>query len=182
MYEIYFKDIKVPKGGEYFWIKLLKNNAGKEYFLHTSGIVGVRYKNGKERMLKSWLNSNGDAMVRVSTKQYKLKNLVAKAVFLYYKKGLAVLHKDRNAMNCDYKNLIVTTPSKLGKATGHLANKSMPVKAFIGGEWCRFRSVRQGAKALGWSYQTLLDYLNGKHKNAFLEKHKVEYIKKEVAI
>lgn len=166
----YFKDVKVPRAGEYFWKLIEKTETGKEYYLHTSGIVAVHYKNGKERVLTPCMSSTQKkAMIKIGTKSRILKHLVAQAVYPAYKKGTPVLCRDRNEMNCDYKNLIITSKSHLGKLTGHLSGKGKPVRVYINDKWQVCRSARAAAKVLNCSYQTVLDALKGRVKKSCLE-------------
>lgn len=168
---LYFADIKVPKSGKnadgYYWAHVYTNAEGKAYYVHTSGIVAVRYKHGKERILTPYLH-NGKLCVKVD-KLRPIKHLVAAAALSGYRKGMPVIQRDRNPLNCDYKNLVLIPPEKLGAVTGHLAGKAKPVRAYVEGSWKTFRSVRQCAIAIHCSYQTVLDYINGAVKNSVCE-------------
>lgn len=112
----------------------------------------------------------GKMAVKINRKEYILKHLVAKAFIDGYKKGLSVTHKDGNFKNCAVDNLVVFTKEELGKLTGG-DSKRKPVIA-NGNE---YYSVRDCAKSLNCSYQTLLDYLSGKVKNSVLSGVDVKY-------
>jgi len=178
-----FKDIKVPSGDEYLWQKIKTTATGKTYYIHTSGIVAVKGKTGKEWMLQRYMHRK-DLACKIDNKMIKVKNLVAAAVFQSYKKGKPVICKDRNSENCDYKNLVVLDNRSLGKLTGHLSRSQKVLVITPDGDRELHRSVRAAGKALNCSYQTVLDYISGKVKNSVLSGYVIYYTsltKKELA-
>ena len=157
--EKYFSQFKLPKRNWHWWHLIKETNSGKLYYIHTSGHVAVRYKNGKEKLLTSYFHKKY-AMVKIQDKAYKLKNLVAMEVFPQYRKGMNVINIDGNPLNCDFYNLKLISKSELGKLTGGLS-RSQEIQ--IGK--ASFPSVRQASKSLFVSHQTLLDFLKtGKSK------------------
>ena len=138
------------------------------------------YENGKvtrtaKRSLKEihvavYLNK-GRATIKAGQKEFALKHIVAQCFIKKYKKGLCVICCDGNELNCAVKNLLVCDKRFLGKRTGYLGRAK---KIEING--VQYRSVREGAKALFCSHQTLLDYINRKNKNSVLKGVKVRYV------
>lgn len=171
---IYFKDIKVPSGNEYFWEKVLTNEYGKTWYIHTSGTVAVKYKYGKEKQLKPFINKK-DLRVKIAGRDYKVKNLVAAAVYQNYKKGMSVICKDRNQANCDYNNLFVISNRQLGRMTGHMSKSKKVVIVMSDGSFEFYRSVREVAKALYVSYQTVLNYIGGNVVNSVLSGYIIKF-------
>lgn len=142
-----------------------ETKTGKLYYIHTSGVVGVVYKNGKEVLLRGALFHNKDLVIKIEGKQMKVKNLVAREVFNGYVEGVhSVVLKDGNPRNCDCYNMRIYTKQELGRATGSKSKKSQPV--IIDG--VKYSSVRAAAKELFVSYQTILDYLSNKYKKSVL--------------
>lgn len=152
---IYFRQFKLPHRSEHFFHLIHETKEGKLYFIHTSGVLAVKYKNGKERLIKGTLNNRGHLVVKIEGKTYKIKNLVAAETINGYKAGMSVIMKDGNPTNCDCYNLKVLTPKQLGTATGGLTNKSQ--KVMINGKI--YNSIRQAALSIYVSPQSLSEYL-----------------------
>lgn len=143
---------------------------GKKYIykIGTDGtIIKAGRKTYKESMATPYLK-HGKLTVKVNNREFVLKHLVAKAFIKSYKKGLSVIHKDGNFRNCAADNLIVMTKQELGRLTGGESRRQAVV---VDGE--KHYSIRAAAKALHCSYQTLLDYMDGKVKNSVLNGTKV---------
>lgn len=172
MSSVLFTKIKVPNRPEHFWHRIATSLSGKEYYVHTSGIVAVRYKNGKERLLSTYVKHNKDLVVKIINKEYKVKNLVAAEVFSKYRKGVNVIFKDGNFRNCDCYNLQIISKKLLGQRTGILAGRNTKIK--INNEV--YPSIRAAAKALYVSYQTLIDYLNTGRSSVIDASLKIEKI------
>lgn len=171
-----FSQIKVPRGLEYYWSKILTNENGKTWYIHTSGAVAIKYKNGKERQLHPFLRRE-KLYVKVNNKDTLVKCLVAAAVSNQYAKGIPVIHKDRNPANCDYRNLILISKKTLGQRTGHLSTSKKVLVTYPDGRRKIYRSVRECAKALYCSYQTVLDYFSGRSRNSILSDYVIVYTK-----
>jgi hypothetical protein len=71
---------------------------------------------------------------------------------------------DGNPLNCSADNLIIISKSEHGKRTGHLSRSQKIIANGV-----EYMSVRACAKALFVSYQTLLDYINGKYSHSVLD-------------
>lgn len=158
---LYFRQFKFPHRPEHFLHLIHETKDGKLYYIHTSGVLAVKYKNGKERLIKGTLNNRGHMVVKIEGKTYKLKNLVAAETINGYKPGMPIVMKDGNPRNCDCYNLKMLTPKQLGVKTGGTTKKS--IKVSINGKI--YNSIRQAAKSIYVSPQTLSDYLHtGKSK------------------
>lgn len=133
------------------------------------------------RMLKSTYKEEsvavylrrGKAFVKINGKEYLAKRIVAKCFFPEFRESLSVVCKDGNELNLSLNNLRLISPYDLGKETG-AKSKSQPI--IFDGK--RYGSVREAARCEYVSYQTILDYLNGKSKNGVLAGHKIKYVKK----
>jgi hypothetical protein len=137
------------------------------YCVYENGTVTrTAKKSVKETKVKPYLKKGGGRnraylMVKVNYKEYKVKALVAKYFCYGYKKGISVICADGNQRNCKAENLILCTQKEVGEEYGHLS-KSMPIVVKKDGEEKQYRSMRQAAKALFVSYQTVFNYMNGK--------------------
>ncbi|MBR2385690.1 hypothetical protein IKA92_07385 [bacterium] len=171
MSSVVFTQIKVPKRPEHFWHRIAISPSGREYYVHTSGIVAVKYKNGKEKVLSAF-ERDGDLFVKIINKDYKVKHLVAAEVFSKYRKGTNVIFKDGNFRNCDCYNLQIISKKLLGQRTGILAGRNTKIR--INNEV--YPSIRAAAKALYVSYQTLIDYLNTGRSSVIDTSLKIEKI------
>ena len=78
---------------------------------------------------------------------------------------------DGNELNCNITNLKIVDKREVAKVTGPMSQSQVVVVQEYKKEPIEYRSVRQAAKALYVSYQTLLDYLKGKYKNSVLKKY-----------
>jgi len=106
---------------------------------------------------------HGNLAIKIASKEYYVKHLVAQAFISGYKKGDSVVLKDSNASNCELGNLLVFKKSELGRITGG-DSRRRPVIA----DGVEYYSVRDCARRLHCSYQTVLDYLSGGVKNSVL--------------
>lgn len=136
------------------------------YYVSDTGVIW-NARLGKE--VAQFQKNNGHWVVKVvydgKSKEVKVSRLVAET-WLNLKNGQSVAHKNRNKKNNDISNLIVTSKSSLGKATGHLS-KAKKVALYIDGIQAKvYRSIRQAALDNGVSYQTINDYLEGKVKKS----------------
>jgi hypothetical protein len=189
---LFFKSIKVPSGKNYYWMPIAAENkggrsCGYRYYIHTSGAVAVRYANGKERKLTPYLRRSARGnqkrgskkkeilTVKIFGKENAIKHLVAAALTKKYTKGSNVVCKDGNEANCDYKNLVLIGKRTLGRETGFLSKSKKVLVTFPDDSRQIFRSVRECAKALFCSYQTVSDYINGKSKKSVLSDYSIAY-------
>lgn len=91
---------------------------------------------------------------------------------------LGVVCIDRDEMNCAADNLCVMTAKRLGRLTGHKARgEAVVVRDKRTGEIKKYRSIRRAAVGLCCSYQTMLDYMNGKVKNSVLNDYQIKKIR-----
>ena len=133
---------------------------------------GVVIKTSKKRFMQSRVKpylKRGHATVKIAGKEVTLKNLVAKHFVNGYREGACVETLDGNPYNCATGNLRLRTRSEHGKRSGF---KSRAQKVVANG--IEYRSIRQAAKGLHVSYQTLLDYMAGKTKRSVLRGTEIE--------
>lgn len=169
-----FQDFKLPHKSNHFWHLFHTTEKGISYYIHTSGVVGVKYKSGKEKLLKGFIAKN-HLYVKIEGKAVKVKNLVAREIFKEYRWGIdSVVLRDGNPRNCDCYNMEMHTPQELGSITGGLSNRSMPVIV----EGKEYSSIRQAAKDQFVSRQTISDKISGKYKSSILDGKKVKKINK----
>lgn len=148
------------------------------WYVRSDGVVERITKSTKKKVIQtSWPDSKGTMKVKIN-KDVHLAALVIKS-FTRTKPGSFIIrYKDGDKTNCALKNLIVISDKKLGHLTGYKA-KSMKVsvkKKYSREEPVIYRSIRQAAKALHVSNQTLSMYLRGKFKSSVLDDY---IIKKE---
>ena len=114
----------------------------------------------------------GMAAVKINNRDYTLKNLVAEHFIEEYKKGDYVEAADGDPFNCAVGNLRIYTQKEHGERTGF---RSRSHKIIADG--VEYRSVRECARALFVSYQTVLDFLGGKSKKSVLQGVEIEILK-----
>lgn len=136
----------------------------------TGEVIKTSHKALKESKVKPYLK-RGRATITLNGKEYILKNLVASKFIKSYKKGDCVELIDGDPFNCHIRNLRIYSKSEHGKRNGHLATSK---KIIVNG--VEYRSIRECAKALHVSYQTLYDYLNKKFKNSVLEGVEIQFV------
>lgn len=132
-------------------------------------VIKTSRKHYAESHVAVWLK-RGKAAVKINNKEYILKNLVAQHFITDYKKGDTVITIDGNPFNCNKRNLQVISKAEAGRQSGYLS-MSKPVIA----DGIRYKSIRECAKAHYVSYQTLLDYINGKVKHSILQGLNIKY-------
>ena len=128
---------------------------------------GAVFKTSKVRYIESRAAvyiKRGKATVKINQKEYTLKNLVARHFVPEYCDGDYVEVIDGDPLNCSADNLRLYTQAEHGRRTGH---RSRSRKVIANG--VKYRSVREAAKALYASYQTVLDYMNGRAKHSVLQ-------------
>ena len=143
-----------------------------DYYVGNDGSVFRRAKgNGSEQSVAVFL-IRGHATVKLNGRERKVKNLVARHHMRGYRYGSYVECIDGDPLNCSVENLRIYTKSEHGKRTGHLSS-STPISV----DGIAYRSIREAAKELYVSYQTLLDYMGGSVKNSILAGKDVRLIK-----
>jgi len=111
----------------------------------------------------------GHATVKIDKRECRLKNLVAEHFLQGWRSGLPVECIDGNPFHCDVKNLRVYSKKEHGVNTGW---KSRSQAVIING--VKYRSIREGAKAIYTSYQTISDYLSGNVKHSCLDGYDIQ--------
>lgn len=106
----------------------------------------------------------GMAVVKINQKEYTLKNLVARHFVDGYRDGDYVEVVNGDPFNCAAKNLRLYSKAEHGKRSGYRSRSQK-----IAANGIEYRSVRECAKALHCSYQTVLDYMNGSVKHSVLQ-------------
>lgn len=110
--------------------------------------------------------SKSSLRIKINGKDRTLKCIVAKAFLSrVYQEDDIIKYKDGNLYNCNANNLLLIPKSTYCKKTGPMSrSKACFIKRPDEEKAKRYRSVREAAKSLYVSYQTLLDYLSGKRK------------------
>lgn len=126
-------------------------------------VIKTSRKLYKESKVKPYLK-RGHAVVKINGKEHTLKNLVASKFIESYRKGDYVEVIDGDPFNCHVRNLRLYSQAEHGRRTGYRSS-SQPV--IVNG--VEYRSIRECAKALHVSYQTVLDYLSGDIKHSVLQ-------------
>lgn len=146
-----------------------------DYCVYADGRVTRTWKKSMvEELVKVYLNK-GKAKMKCGQKEFVLKHIVAAAFLPEYRTGAAVICIDRNELNCSVDNLCVVGKRQLGRLTGHKSKShKVTVEDLNTGEVKKYRSVREAAKSLHCSYQTVLDYMNGKIKKSCLCGYKIK--------
>lgn len=103
-------------------------------------------------------------VIKINGKEHNCARLVAHYHIRPLLQNERVYHK--NKMNSDnfVRNLKIVSLKELGKMTGHLSKSQSVVEVENGKVKRRWDSARKSAKDLYVSYQTVMDYCNGKVK------------------
>lgn len=130
---------------------------------HVSNYGRFRKENPKNgyRYLKPFRKDNL-ILVKIKDKDMNCARLVADSFVKKLSREDRVYHKNQNEWDNHYRNLEILTLEELGKRTGHIS-RSQRVVEIKGTEIIRdWPSARKAAKDLYISYQTVMDYCNGK--------------------
>lgn len=155
---------KIDESDRYIWYV---SSTGR-FFRHCPNI-------DKWKELTGNLN---DKEIKINFVLYTKARLVAKHFHPKFDQSLCVGFLDGNQDNIHISNLYLYTKRQHGKNSGW---KSRSRKVAIKEKYQdpqTFRSVRQAAKYLYCSYQTLLDYLDGKVNKSVVDnqKRKIYYV------
>lgn len=139
-----------------------------DYYVSDCGRIKHVYKNGHEHLLSPYVmkrRKQHKMFVKLNGKETNFGKLVYEAFKGPVPEGMYVVHADRNIRNNNLANLILMTPEQSGKYNGWTSciSKMQPVVCLINRKI--YPSARQAGKALGVSYQTVMDHCNGKRKN-----------------
>lgn len=133
-------------------------------------VIKCSRKRAIETFAKPFLKK-GCAVVKINHREYSLKQLVAQHFMKDYRKGDCIETIDGDPFNCCIENLRAYTKRESGKRTGH---RSRSHGVIVDG--VDYRSVREAARALHVSYQTVLDYLGGSVKRSVLQGMNIERV------
>ncbi len=154
-----------------------ETNRHKYYVSNMGYVLSVSSKSYKERKLTGYIKQgrvNAPYVIKLGTKEKCIKHLVAQAFIPGYKGADSnVLHKDGNKLNCRVDNLIVVTKSQVAKITGPQSRAQKIIVTDCKGDETVYSSIRKAANNLNCSYQTLLDYINGRYKKSVLDGYKI---------
>jgi hypothetical protein len=102
--------------------------------------------------------------VKIKDKDFNCARLVANKFIKRLNETDRIYHKNGIGNDNYYDNLKIVSLAQLGKMTGHIS-KSQAVVEIKNGEISKmWKSARKCAKDLYVSYQTVMDYCNGKVK------------------
>lgn len=145
-----------------------------KYFVSNQGyVLSVSSKSYKEHKLSGYVKQgrkNAPYVVKIGNAEHCVKHLVAQAFMPEYNGSKSnILHKDGNKRNCRVDNLIVVSKSQVAKITGPLSRSQAIIVIDKNGNEIKFSSIRKAAVSLNCSYQTLLDFINGRYKKSVLD-------------
>ena len=135
----------------------------KYYYATSLGeIYSVTKKGGVKKGIKGYSKHGERTLHLAGDREIRAKNLIAKLFIDEYKEGDVVLLKDDGYYNVSVDNLVVIPKGVYAKKTGPLS-RSQAVGLFENNKLVRkWSSARKCAKSLFCSYQTIMDYCNGK--------------------
>lgn len=166
--------------GEHEMRYVYENSRFIYYVTNAGSLIKISKKTSRSFNIEGHLKHNV-LIVKIGERQLSLKKLVVDKFSKFkFPNYYCIGHKDKNPNNCSLKNLYAYSYTNHGKKTGWMS-KSKPVAVVLGGVPRVYRSVREAAKALYVSYQTLLDFLNGSVKSSVLKgmEDKIYYWKED---
>lgn len=141
-----------------------------DYYACSDGyILRVTRSTMDERRVSTYIKHGKYATVKINGKEYTLKKIIAENFCKEYKPGLSITHKDTDVLNCKASNLVFYSKTELGRRTGAVAKHKTVLVTEPNGKKYLCYSVRDAAKHLNCSYQTVLDYISGKYKKSVLD-------------
>lgn len=153
---VHHYDQKITENKSYIWYVSSKGNFYKIL------------KSEKRKIILNGYMKNDDWCIKIRNKTFLAKHLVAMTFLKKYYPGVCIELIDNNPKNVNVFNLKLYSYRTHGKRTGY-KSRSFPILiSYSDGSSFKYRSVREASKKLNCSYQTLLDYLNGKVKNSVL--------------
>lgn len=161
--------------------ELIYETKRHKYYVSNQGyVLSVSSKSYKERKLSGYKKQgrkNAPYVIKLGDKEKCIKHLVAQAFIPEYKGADSnVLHKDGDKRNCRADNLIVVPKSQVAKITGPQSRSQRIIVTDCQGNETIYSSIRKAADTLNCSYQTLLDYINGRYKKTVLDGYVVRKI------
>ena len=146
---------------------ILETEYGRKYYARSDGVIYVLYRKGTIKVLTGTVKTHrgtDSIVIKMGTKEFTAKNIMAKLFIEVYKDGDVVLHKDYDIHNYAVDNLIVIDKGLYAKRTGAMS-RSKAVGLFENGEMIRkWSSARKASKDLFCSYQMVMDCCNNKWK------------------
>lgn len=158
------RPLKELKGVPEQWKQYKDTN----YYVSDQGRVAKHYKNGNKYEC-GWFDNkhNCNQMVaKVYGKDKRISNMVYETFVGKIPKGYGVAHKNGLKRDNSLYNLVLMTPKKLGKRTGHKATSQ---KVYCKDNNKIYRSARTVEKYLPISRQTVTDICNGIRKKPSMD-------------
>lgn len=150
-----------------------ETNRHKYYVSNQGYVLSVSSKSYKERKLTGYVKQgrvNAPYVIKLGNKEKCIKHLVAQAFIPEYKGADSnILHKDGDKRNCRADNLIVVPKRQVCRITGPQSRSQKIIVTDRQGHETIYSSIRKAANNLNCSYQTLLDYMNGRYKKSVLD-------------
>lgn len=139
------------------------------YYACSDGYILRVLKSTYEESRVRPYKKRGYLAVKVNQKEMVLKQVIAKTFLKDYFDGAVVTHKNGDFKDCRMENLLVLSKGEHIRSTGKTSRGQAVSVTFQNGERKCFASVREAAKGLHCSYQTVLDYLNGTYSSSVLD-------------
>lgn len=169
---------EIEKGYEHFCYLILETKMSR-YYVSTKGEAFRIDKSTNNQSKLTPSMHNGQARLHIhGLKNPELKRLVWKIAGRPLDKDIHIQCIDGNEMNCNIENLRAIPKKEAARVTGPMS-RSRAVIIKKNGKEKEYRSVREAAKALYVSYQTLLDYLNRRYKSSVAKSRGVNIYYKE---
>lgn len=154
--------------------EFVKETNKRRYYVSNYGyVLSVTKKTYKERKLQPFIKKHHKSLmllVKIDGKELSVKSLVANAFVPGYQSDKNdIFYLDKNISNCRVDNLYVVPKSQVRKITGPMARSQGVIITDKNGVQTKYSSIRKAATNLNCSYQTLLDYMNGRYKTSVLE-------------
>lgn len=146
-----------------------------KYQVNSEGNVRRIYKNGKTKMLTSYLKNQRKRYVYVvkltidgKSREEIILGLMARTFLGPAPKGYVPYHINGCKSENNIQNIAYISKKELGKRTGAKSRRKSVVKIDSNGEIVDvYSSAREAARQNYMSYQTVMDRCNGKCKSAY---------------
>lgn len=134
------------------------------YFASTYGRVKRIYKNGKERLLNSWVKKNRSGscymLIKIHCKETKVSYVVWEAFNGLVPDGHAVTHRNKCYGDNALVNLKIVTRNELGELYGGRTSIRRLIYCYDNNRI--YKGTREAANDLHISRQTVSDYCDRK--------------------
>lgn len=144
-----------------------------KYQISTMGKVRRVFPSGKTRELHPYLNRKDELVIHLTdalgkTKEYHFLSLVAVTFLGPSPANCVPYHINGCKSENNIRNIAYISRKELGKRTGAASRRQPVAKLNKDGEVVDvYSSAREAARQNFMSYQTVMDYCNGKRKGAF---------------